>query len=188
MDTNIDYASIVQSILNDSIDIIVKLHDTIEIVATSSYIIDQADTMKVEEEKEKQQKKLNILQQPKGVRFRYLPLNRKRLEKNWTSLIPNIRRFQFQKAFIRHKQATVRLKIGQLFDHIDKHGDNNGKLTQMGMKRALTLHMHDIKKTLDKFPVLQAILKPKYFSYAILRMFEENAITKSNFINFVLKL
>ncbi len=164
MDTNIDYAPIIQSILNDSIDIVVTLHNTIEIVSTRSYIVDQADTMQAAKEKEKTNKKSNILQQPKEVRFRYLPFNRKRLQENWTSLIPNIRRSQFQKAFVRHKQATVRLKIGQLFDHLDKHGDNNGKLTQTGIKRTLTLHMYNIKKLLDKFPVLQAILKPKYFS------------------------
>ena len=175
----------VRSLLHECIDILEAVDSVIQVVECVTYVVDQTSMIAVTLDNKKPAKR--IVQPEQEIKFRYIPFNRKHLEKKWTSLIPNIRRSQFQKAFIRHKRITVRRKIGEIFDHFNRHGNGSGTLTRAGIKRTLTLHMGGMKKLLDAFPVLQSILRPKYFLYAIYRIFDENAINKENFIKFVLR-
>jgi Ca2+-binding EF-hand superfamily protein len=119
-----------------------------------------------------------------ALKFKYLPLSNAILKNKWSSILPNIRRSTFKRAIKKHKKQTVRGKIGRTFDKLDLNLD--GHLTVAEIKRALTLNSTSLN--LSQFPILSQIFRPRYLSWALHRIFEENAITREAFIDFVEKL
>ena len=99
----------VRSLLDECIDVLETVECVVQVVECVTLVVEQTSISAVTLDKKKPARQ--IVQPQPEIKFRYIPFNRKHLEKKWTSLIPNIRRSQFQKAFVRHKRITVRRKV-----------------------------------------------------------------------------
>ena len=158
--------------------------ETIVEAIVKSVLLESVEKVRLADEQRKAAKIARLEAKKPQLNFRVLPLSRKAVEDHWRKILPNIRRTQFQKAIQRHKKHTVRRKIGAVFDVLDANRD--GRLTTVDIKRALALSATDLD--LRQFPILRQILRPRYISWSLHRMFKENAVVRDAFVDFVLRL
>ena len=119
------------SLLDECIDVLETVDSVVQVVECVTYVVEQISMAAVTLDDKKPARRIGAART--GNQISLYPVQQEAFRKNWTSLIPNIRRSQFKKAFIRHKRITVCRKIGEIFDHLNRHGDGSGTLTRAGI-------------------------------------------------------